>query len=493
MDRNSERSQYSSIRRRRTGNKISFAVDNSSTSNSEISNIPTKKSGKGKKKKNVTSSKTSSVQSYSSASTSKWKKHTDWEAFDPSSNNVFDEEVASVSTTHSKSQGTQSKIKNIQNKNRETLMGTRVTKNFNFKTLSEKQNAKKQKGGKKKPYAYVDKEDNLPVEVVYQDLSSSYIVNKLPAERETKTSATLNSGHKDKKFRKSRVAKTSSKAKQKKSQPQGRDIKIKMEESFEKDLLKRTKVLSERNGIERPDFEGERRGHSQDESLSLSPIRKSRAGFNEVNDPTFDEIENDSEEYVTRNSQYDTKAAVRPLYRPTIRETRPVAGANNTLLTTPLRPAQPEGTIASLKSSSVRQDEISKQASSSSYATFGKKRNSSFHPQAQDGFRDLMKYSNFQEVSYDKPEIIIEEESYTTTQKFEPSKRDTFFLPEENQGVSQSGLENSIHGSKSVKSFGAEQRLSKTMVASEFSTMGRTKSRVRRYGKKKHERETALR
>lgn len=267
-------------------------------------------------------------------------------------------------------------------------------KKRSFSTQNMKTPSKTYKLGRKttqynyRPYDYVDKKDNLPTTVVYQEIDtvedlSKHVANKLPKERGYNTSPSP---------RKSVIEDRPSneKLKFKIIQPkvdQSDELLIEMDQSFNHDLRMGKKKKSSKPHFKMPNVD------DHDNTLDLSPIQ--RSATSEVDD-SFGEKENERHRPIR---EFDKESlatpVITPLYKPSEkkRESKYI-------------------TLNLNKSSSVQSEPSRKVKTRPFY-----KRDSvasikdKYAQSEKDGYRDLMQYENFRDELKSVPEQFEEEDS----------------------------------------------------------------------------------
>ncbi|CAI2360472.1 unnamed protein product [Moneuplotes crassus] len=498
MEKNSERSYFSEIRRRRSTHVTNNQIIPKDSDETVEDLKKVKKYGKKKHKKGILKKNNEPNTNHSTKGPAKTIPN--WDVFDHDSSHIFDEEIASASESDRRPP-TRDSVKVMQEVKRENTIGLRQSKNFNFKIAPTNRSPNDNHADKKKAFEYIDEEDDEPIEVYYQDLNNTQVANKLPNERITKTSVALYPASGKRLAKKNKMGAQKDKKKRKKKSDrakvhQNNNIEIKMEESFEKDLLRRTNVLTEKNGNNRIKVGSDKkkirsrsRSSNSDESLSLSPIKKQRLQTDE-NEESLEEM--DEIEY--RRKNYNTVASVKPLYRPTVRRKR---NSNENTQVNRIT-AKTEIFKPVLKNSTFIKESanVKKRSYTTTSNNFDKKRYSTTLP--QQGFRDLIGYANFREVSYDIPGAITveyKEESYGSTQNIVLDRdRDTFVLPDQTQQESRNDYESWVNVSRMSKSIRNMKSdcFSRTINPNEIALINRPKSGVRRYGKYKNEREAGL-
>ena len=262
----SHASSFSTIRKRRTSTNYSNRV------------TPKKKA---KKQKRVTierenipkpynpSSKVTSTLSRHSSEAGLWRKKPNWDEFDLLDKHAFDEDVESVTTTMSidakkKSNPTDKVVQREKTKSSKP----RMTQNFNYRTSEKKSKKKGRAAFDYEGYKYFDSEDNVPVSVVFQEVDSNFLANMIPESRKPKASPNRENNE-EKNFRKSRIKPYQDTKWIKKMPPHG-DFMIKMEDSFNGDLIKQSNGTINKSIKSKPKGE---QNNENDETLSLSPIK----------------------------------------------------------------------------------------------------------------------------------------------------------------------------------------------------------------------------
>lgn len=229
-----------------------------------------------------------------------------------------------------------------------------------------------------------------------------------------------------------------------------------------------------RNSITKPRFEDNVDSlEDNNETLNLSPIQRSQ--LNKENDQSLEQMESYSQDDSILTHKFRT-TAIRPLYRPIILNTRS------------------PNYIESVKTESNRPETI--QIKEESYASsFSKNRrahrNSIYLP--EEGFKDLLQYSNFQEDSLSEIENDYECNSdyYQSNYSSSIQKRNSntrnhdFFIPDQSQEIISEEYEATPPYKKSQNA--------RSLASQSMSNSSRIKSRIRRYGKNRNEKETALR
>ena len=207
------------------------------------------------------------------------------------------------------------------------------------------------------------------------------------------------------------------------------------------------------------------------ETFNLSPIRKSRN--NAQNDKTFEDTNSFSQNETILTQKYYTSTVIRPLYRPTVCDSK---------IPKCIKIDIAKGDSGKTETIQLRDDEY---LSSSKVSRISK--NQTYLP--QEGFKDLLKYENFRE------EILPESENHSISNpKYSQSnyssstkekQRNDLLTPDLSQKHIPKGykISHKYKKSQSMSNFNSQT----------ISNSSRVKSRIRRYGKNKNERETSLR
>lgn len=469
MDKISNVSSFSSIRKRRTNTNYNPGFSTSSKASF--------KQRKKVKKDNVLrksyNSSVASTMSKHSSEAGLWKKRPNWEEFDNLDKNLFDEDVASASTMNSVRANKKSKANKSTKKGRSSkkhIAKARMTQNFNFVTSSQKKAGKKSKVYNYQVNGAPEEEDNVDVSIVFQEVDSNFMVNKIPHTKEIKSSPESKSLKKQQSLRKSRVKPYGDQRKKKSKAQAKKALEIKMEgDSFNKDILRQANPPLRGSNPPKPKYA---QNDENDETLSLSPIQKSKSKMEDEEGNSFDQSENREQSF---HMQYrDT--AIRPLYRPPIRRERIKTEVEEKISETPARSMSVRNTPKTQSEHSMVTESAARSRRSTTYLP-------------DEGYKDLQQYENFKddlEPLYEEgtEDFESERDSFTSTQKITNNNEMEYIAPETSgYGSVKSSSSHMRRKSKSEKSI-----LSHTM-----SHSSHVKSRIRRYGKNKHERETALR
>lgn len=397
-----------------------------------------------------------------------WKSRTTkWEDFDLLARYNIDEDVVSTSSTLTNDLYYGSARLDRDEHNLKSLKSAK-TSNFNYKTNSTK--AKK----KKKPYNYRNYEyldaNNVHVAVVHEELDSAndlsnYVANRLPENRETKLSPskryctelgdgtgksqfyTINSAH------------------------DNNDVyMVRMDTSFNQDLKKgasnvQSKIL--KTPVKRISQEDD------ENSMELSPIQRTEQSLDDRS------LENNSPIGRPHRGSVVTMLYKLPEIKKRITKYSK-SEFNNSY---------------SSQSDPVR---LMKNDSDIRNGNFYEKIKCRVKPKSEfeipkNGFRDLMQYENFKDDLPEVPESYNEEDSGSdinsryTGKSSVLTKTRKFFIPDDSRNVIDNERDTAF------TPIDRNTEILQSRLSNNASTLSGVKSLVRRYGKKKHEREMGLR
>ena len=310
-----------------------------------------------------------------------------WEEFDILAKGITNEDIASTTTGLTLPNGLRLTSTNMMPQDNEL-------KKRSFSTHNMKTPSKSYKLGRKttqynyRPYDYVDKKDNLPTRVVYEEIDtfedlSKHAANKLPKERGYNTSPSP---------RKSEIEDRPSneKLKFKIIQPkldQSDELLIEMDQSFNHDLRNGKSKKGSKPHFNMPMVD------DHDNTLDLSPIQ--RSATSDVDD-SFDNKDNKRQRPIR---EFDKESlatpVITPLYKPAEKK------RESKYITLDLNKAS---SVQSEPSRRVKTRPFYKNNSVASIKDKYVKSN-------QDGFKDLMQYENFKDELKSVPEQFEEEDS----------------------------------------------------------------------------------
>jgi hypothetical protein len=395
-----------------------------------------------------------------------------WEEFDRLATGITDEEVASTTTGLSIASGYKLKVPQMMPSSG-GLLEKRSKSNKNFNTgrdLNYKTPGKQNKPRDYQPYEYFDNYEQVPVSVVYEELESEQNVSQYVASQLLKPK-TFKASEKPK-IRVDENRPSNEKPKFKAVEAPcdiSDEFLIKMEQSLNHDVMKATAKKQPRSSIPKRMMDGD-----NDDTLNLSPIQKTNNSFSER---SFHE-EQRRESYAHRDYEKESLATptISPLYKPQSTYTRKPKYINVELAKTQSVYEEPRKNMTKPVVKRYTSNEIRSSA-----------------PVITEGFRDLMHYENFQNDLKSVPERHEEEEdsrnssdNYHSSYRYQSNavKSQKFKVPEEQYGAKWN--DEPVDTPKSTVSIRSNALSNITS-----STGGRSK--IRRYGKNKHEREMALR
>lgn len=145
------------------------------------------------------------------------------------------------------------------------------------------------------------------------------MANSLPKDMNYKGSLTHNSQVQHTNTRKKRIK--PQETHKNKHQETEKEYRIKMEDSFVKDIQKQTGLLINKNSINKPKFQDQIDTVEEiNASLILSPIQKYK--HTNDDDQTLEQLDSFSQNESILTNNFNTASVVPPLYRPTISNSR---------------------------------------------------------------------------------------------------------------------------------------------------------------------------